>query len=99
AKKDVEGERDQNRERDGHQQCRHERYPRDHPRLLEELAELERPPESRLERVPRHFEEAAHGPSRNRELILHSAPFSAMRVSGEARKLAGPVPFPPRNRT
>lgn len=68
---DVEREGHQDGERDGHQQRRDQRHPRDHPSLVQEFTELEGPPERRPEGVEGHLEEAADGPSRNRELFDH----------------------------
>jgi hypothetical protein len=39
--------------------------------LIEELAELERPPESCAARIDHHFEEPADGASGNRKLLPH----------------------------
>ena len=66
---DVQRERHQHGERDGDQQRGHQRDARDHPRLIEELAELEGAAERLGERIEGHLDEPAYGPRRRRKLF------------------------------
>jgi len=81
AKQDIERERHQNGEWDGHQQRRDQRNPGDHPGLVEEFAELEGALKCLAEGVQRHLDETAHGPSRNRELFNQPGSLLARGVS------------------
>jgi hypothetical protein len=66
AQQDVERETHQHRERDRHEQRRHQRDPHDEPRLLEEFPGLERSSEQEPHRVRRHGEQPSDGLHRTR---------------------------------